>query len=122
MKGDCQEPLVDYRRDNNGRQTFLEHWAFALPVLLALGVAQFLTFFKGLTGAPWIWSYVGALFVGAVSVGLLLYAKLPLYRQRRFFTFGARALPEQRRPFYRWAYRCAIFSVLLLAALLLSRR
>ena len=113
---------MDYQRKSNGWPTFLEHWAFTLPVLLALVVGQVLTFFIRLSGVSWIWSYVVALLLGGVSIGLLLYAKLPLYRERRFFTFGARALPEQRRPFYRWGYRCALFSVVLLACLLLSKQ
>ena len=112
---------MDYQRKNNGWLTFLEHRAFILPVVLALVVGQILTFFMGLSGVSWIWSYVVALLLGGVSIGLLLYAKLPLYRERRFFTFGPRALPEQRRPFYRWGYRCALFSVVLLACLLLSK-
>jgi hypothetical protein len=112
---------MDYGRKANGWLTFLEHWAFTLPVLLALVVGQILSVFMGLSGLPWIWSYVVALLLGGVSIGLLLYAKLPLYRQRRFFTFSERALPEQRRPFYRWGYRCALFSVVLLACLLLSK-
>jgi hypothetical protein len=112
---------MDYQRKGNGWKTFLEHWVFVLPLVLGLGVSTLLTFFARLTGAPWIWSYAIALLAGAVSIGLLLYAKLPLYRQRRFFTFGPQALPEQRRPFYRWAYVCALFGVALLTCLLLSR-
>jgi hypothetical protein len=112
---------MDYQRNSNGWQTFLEHWVCVLPLVLGLGVSTLLTFFTSLTGAPWIWSYAAALLIGAVSIGLLLYAKLPLYRQRRFFTFGPQALPEQRRPFYRRAYVCAVLSVALLACLLLSR-
>ena len=112
---------MDYGRKSNGWPTFLEHWAFTLPAVLALVVGQILTFFIRLSGMSWIWSYAVALLLGAGSIGLLVYAKLPLYRERRFFTFGARALPEQRRPFYRWGYRCAMFSVVLLACLLLSK-
>ena len=113
---------MDYQRKSDGWLTFLEHWAFTLPALLALVVGQILAFFMGLSGVPWIWSYVVALLFGGTSIGLLLYAKLPLYRERRFFTFGSQALPEQRRPFYRWGYRCALFSVVLLACLLLSEK
>ena len=115
------EVIMDYQRKSNGWLTFIEHWAFTLPVVLALVVGQVLAFFLGLSGVSWIWFYIGALLLGAVSIGLLLYAKLPLYRERRFLTFGARALPEQRRPFYRWGYRCALLSVVLLACLLLSK-
>ena len=63
-----------------------------------------------------------ALVVAGVGVTLIFYSKLPLYRQRRFFTFGSGALPESRRAFYRWGYRCVGFAVVLLLCLLLSRR
>jgi hypothetical protein len=111
---------MDTQRQSNGWETFIEHWGFALTAVIALVGSQLVMFFTRLSGAPWIWCYFIAVFAGGVGVGLLFYAKLPLYRQRRFFTFGARALPEQRRPFYRWGYRCAVFSIVLLACLLLS--
>src|ERR1041384_7688497 len=74
-----------------------------------------------LTDTRWISCYFTALAVASFGIGLLVYAKLPLYRQHRFFTFGARALPEPRRPFYRWGYACVIFSAILLLILLLSK-
>jgi hypothetical protein len=102
-------------------QTFLEHWGFLLMAIVGLLAAQVLMFFTRLTGTPWIWCYGVGLFVAAVGVALLFYSKLPLYRQRRFFTFGSAALPEGRRSFYRWGYRCVGFAVALLLCLLLSR-
>ncbi len=80
-----------------------------------------LNFFTRLTGVPWICCYFVGIGIGATGASLIFYAKLPLYRQRRFFTFGPRALPEQRRTFYRWGYICALLGVLLFACLLLSR-
>ena len=111
---------MDYQRDSNGWQTFLEHWGFTFIVLLGLLGMQVQAFFILLSGAPWIWCYALSLVAGAIGVGLLFYAKLPLYRERRFFTFGSRALPEKRRPFYRWGYRCAVCAIVVLACLLLS--
>jgi hypothetical protein len=111
---------METQRLSNGWQTFVEHWGFATTAIVAVLGSQIVMFFTRLTGAPWIWCYFIALSAGAVGAGLLFYAKLPLYRQRRFFTFGARALPERRRPYYRWAYRFAVFSIVLLACLLLS--
>ena len=108
-------------RQSNGLRTFLEHWGLLLPAVVALIASQVLAFFAQLTGRPWIWCYSIAVFAGVVAVGLLFYAKLPLYRQRQFFTFGSAALPESRRSFYRWGYRCLIFAVALLLCLLLSR-
>lgn len=112
---------MEYSRQGNGFQTFLEHWGLLLPAVVALLASQVLAFFARLTGTPWIWCYGIGLAVSAVGVALIFYAKLPLYRQRRFFTFGSRALPERRRPYYRWGYRCAAFAVALLLCLLLSR-
>jgi hypothetical protein len=93
---------------------------------MAVAVAGIITtwafnFFTRITGLPWIYCYLIGIGVAALGAGLIFYAKLPLYRERRFFTFGPRALPEQRRPFYRWGYPCAVFGALLLACLRLSR-
>ena len=60
--------------------------------------------------------------LGAVGIVLLAFARMPLYRERRFFTFGPRALDEGHRRLYRWAYRFIGVSVLLLLLLLLALR
>src|SRR5262249_10508311 len=112
---------MDTQRHSNGWQTFLEHWWFFFIPIIALLTSQLLTLITWLTGPRWIWSYGIALAVAAVGVSLIFYAKIPLYRQQRFFTFGSGPLPESRRPFYRWGYRCVIFAVALLLCLLLSR-
>ena len=61
-----------------------------------------------------------ALAFGLVGTVLLFLARLPLYRQRRFFTFGPGALDKSHRKLYRWAYRFLGVSVLLLCLLLLA--
>jgi hypothetical protein len=112
---------MDYHRQSNGLLTFLEHWWFLSVVVFAFLTSQVLSFFTRLSGTPWIWCYVIALAIATVGASLIFYARLPLYRQLQFFTFGSRALPQQRRPFYRWGYRCVAFAVTLLLCLLLSR-
>ena len=112
---------MEHSRQSNGLRTFLEHWGILTTAVVVLIASQVLMFFTRLTGAPWIWCYGIGLAAATVGVALVFYAKLPLYRQRRFFTFGSRALPESRRPFYRWGYRCIAFAVALLLCLLLSR-
>ena len=112
---------MDTRRQSNGWLTFLEHYWFLVVGVSAVLASVVLSFFSRLTGTPWIWYYAVGLFVAAVGVAFLFYSKLPLYRQRQFFTFGSAALPESRRSFYRWGYRCVIFAVALLLCLLLSR-
>jgi hypothetical protein len=96
-------------------------WGLIVIAVFSMVTSWLLTFFSGLTGAPWIWGYMGAVCVALVGVGFLFYAKLPLYRERRFFTFGPGPLPQQRRSAYWWGYRCAIFAVILFACLALSK-
>src|SRR5262245_47797524 len=112
---------MDYQRQSNGLMTFLEHWWIVLVAIVAVLASQLFTFFTRLTGTPWIWCYGIGLAVAAAGASLIFYAKVPLYRQRRFLTFGSGAMPESRRPFYRWGYRCVCFAVALLLCLLLSR-
>jgi hypothetical protein len=96
-------------------------WGLLIIAVVGIVTTCVLDFFMRLTGMPWICCYFIGIGVAAVGVSLIFYAKLPLYRERRFFTFGPGALPEQRRPFYRWGYTCALLGALLLACLLLSR-
>jgi MFS family permease len=112
---------MEYRSKSNGLLTFIEHWWFLSIAITAILASQVLGFFMRLSGTPWIWCYGIGLAIAAVGVYLIVYAKLPLYQQRRFLTFGSRALPERRRPFYRWGYRCVLFAVALLLCLFLSR-
>jgi hypothetical protein len=112
---------MEYRSKTNGLQTFVEHWRFLSIAVIAILTSQVLSFFSRLSGTPWIWCYGIGLAVAAVGVALIFYAKIPLYQQRRFLTFSSRALPERRRSFYRWGYRCVWFAVALLLCLFLSR-
>jgi len=97
-------------------------WGLLTIGLVGTFTIWVLSFFIGLTGMPWIYCYFIGIGVAALGASLVFYAKLPLYRQRRFLTFGPRAVAEQRRPFYRWGYVCALLGALLLACLLLSRQ
>ena len=115
------EAALDYQRQSNGWVTFLGHWCLLLVIIAAWLASQLLTFFTGLNGVRWLWCYGIGLAVAAVGVSLVSYAKIPLYQQRRFFTFGGRALSESRRSFYRWGNRSVFFAVALLLGLLLSR-
>ena len=45
-----------------------------------------------------------ALVLAVTGLLLLFIARLPLYRQGKYFTFGSKALPEGRRRMYRIAY------------------
>jgi len=91
-----------------------------LPIALLSGLLfPLLSRFKR-TGDPTL--VLIALALSVIGVALLFAARLPLYRQRRFFVFGSRQLDEKHRRLYRWAYRFIGTSVLLLVLLLLILR
>src|SRR5262245_31198554 len=52
--------------------------------------------------------------------GILLFflSRLPLYRERRFFTFGSKGLDAPHRRLYRWAYGFIVPAVVLFVMLL----
>jgi hypothetical protein len=62
--------------------------------------------------------YQTALGLGCMGIILLFLARLPLYRQRRFFTFGPKALPLFHRKLYWCAYAAIIPSIFLLLTIL----
>jgi hypothetical protein len=55
--------------------------------------------------------------ISALGVILLFRARLPLYRQRRFFSFGSAALPEPQRRLYRYAWKVILVGAGMLAIL-----
>jgi hypothetical protein len=61
-----------------------------------------------------------ALGLGGSGSILLFFARFPLYRQHRFWTFGPRELPNFHRKLYWLAYSFVIASVLLLATVWLK--
>lgn len=112
---------MEYRSKNNGWRTFSEHWGYLNILVVVVLTSEILGFLTRLNGAPWIWLYGIALTIALFGIVMIFYSKIPLYRQGRFLTFGSRALPEGRRSFYLWGYRCALFAILLLLSLFLSR-
>jgi hypothetical protein len=89
-----------------------------LPIILSMALMQSLL---SLRGWPWVIAYSCALLVAIIGAALLFRAKLPLYRQRRFFTFGSRHLPADSLPLYRLALRfCLVGFSAAIVLLLLS--
>src|ERR1041385_1431613 len=76
-----------------------------LPVAIVAYVANLIL---SIHGAAWIWTAAISCSIALIGSALLFIAKLPLYRQRRLFTFGIQAIPESRRGVYRWGWRCSI--------------
>jgi uncharacterized membrane protein len=53
-----------------------------------------------------------------VGIVLLFFARLPLYKQHKFFTFGPTALPSFHRKLYRAAYVFICIAVVLMLLLI----
>ena len=97
--------------------------AGCLP-FLALAVASILSAFilPSLHGRG-LWFWFGAsMLTGTAGICLLAYARLPLYRQGKFLSFGPRGLPADRLPAYRWAWRMIVATVLVQTLLLMITR
>lgn len=92
-----------------------------IPLFVAIVTGVLIApLFHARTGDPTIlWV---TLVLATIGIVLLFIARLPLYRQRRFLTFGPGALDEQHRRIYRWAYRFIGTSMLLLVLLHLTLR
>lgn len=56
--------------------------------------------------------------VAIVGLFLLFTAKLPIYRQSKFFTFGSKTLPERHKIVYRIAYYFLIASMVIMLVLM----
>jgi len=112
---------MDRQTRSNGLETFLEHWGLLITVVIAVITGKVLAFFMGLSGTPWIWCFVAAFALMIFGALLIGYAKLPVYRSGRFFTFGLRSVPQQLLGYYRWGWRVFLFGVVLGVCLLLSR-
>jgi len=113
---------MEYRRQNNGLQTFLEHWGFIFTVLLAVVFSQVLMFFFNLRGKPWIYFFIASMALLVSGAVLIVWAKLPVYRSGQFFTFGIKSVPKNLVGCYRWGWRVFLFGVVLSLCLLLSRQ
>jgi predicted membrane channel-forming protein YqfA (hemolysin III family) len=83
-----------------------------LPVI-AIGASCLLSLFHFLKTEDAIILFVVALGIGFWGIFLLLFARLPLYRQHRFWTFGPRELPSFNRKLHWLAYLFVVTSVLL---------
>jgi len=112
---------MDRQSRSNGLETFFEHWGLLITVILAAVAGKALTFFMALSGAPWIWFFVASFALMVVGGTLIVYAKLPVYRGGRFFTFGLKSVPAHLQGFYCWGWRAFLFGVVLALCLLLSR-
>jgi hypothetical protein len=91
--------------------------ATGLPVV---AVALLASWVLSIHGIAWIWAAGVSLAVAVLGAVLLFIAKLSLYRQGRFFTFGIQALPVTSHRFYRWGGRCSLLGIVAMFVLWLA--
>jgi hypothetical protein len=92
---------------------------FVLPAEVIL-TSCLLPALRQLKGADAVDVFYGGLALGCFGIVLLFLARLPLYRQRRFWTFGPSALPKLHRKLYWLACLLVGASVLLLGVVWLK--
>jgi hypothetical protein len=85
--------------------------AIAAIAVLAAMILLSITSFRGMDITRLFWAGLAA---GISGVILLFLARLPLYRQRRFWTFGSRGLDRFHRRLYWLAYLVELTSIGLL--------
>lgn len=115
------EILMENRRENNGWGTLLGHGSFFIAVIIAILFSQVLFFFNNLSDKSYVYFFIACevlLFLGA---GLIVRAKIPVYRSGRFFTFGLKSVPNNLQGCYRWGWGIFLFGVALQLCLLLSK-
>ena len=87
-----------------------------LPIgLLSILILPALSYLRH-QGVPVL--FIPAIASGMVGTVLLFFARLPLYRQRLFFSVGPRSLDRTHRRLYWLAYAFVVASVALLLLLL----
>ena len=86
---------------------------FFAPAIAALA-ALLLPAITSLHGADVTRLFSVGLGAGVCGIVLLIFARLPLYRQRRYWTFGPRELDRFHRRLYWSAYLFVLASILFL--------
>lgn len=91
--------------------------ALGLPIAI---VAVFFSWILSVHGTAWIWAVAVSFGIAVLGAALLFIAKLPLYRQKRFFTFGIQSLSVSSHGYYRWGCRLSILGCVLMLFLWLG--
>ena len=95
------------------------YW-IVLPIA-ALGASIFPTFLRARNEGDLTILWV-ATALGVIGASLLFWARIPLYRERRFLTVGPRHLDARHRKIYWTAWTLILLSIGLLGLLLAAFR
>jgi len=112
--------LDDMSTPSDKNTNSLRHFPADLLTVLALpvvGTMLAVSWVLSLHGSAWLWAAALSFVIAILGAALLFVAKLPLYRQRRFFSFGIHNLPQSSHGYYRWGCRCAIVGCVLMLLL-----
>ena len=112
---------METRKGGNGWETFFEHCGLMVAILAVVILSPVMLFFINLSGKAWIYFFIASEILLLSGAGLILYAKIPVYRSGQFFTFGVKTIPKEFACFYRWGWRVFLLGVLLSLCLLLSK-
>lgn len=84
----------------------LSNFPFDLGILLFLPVfLVVISLIFNLAREAWLVAFGASMSMAILGAMILCYAKWPLYRASRFWEFGAKAIPDQRKRAYQWAWR-----------------
>jgi hypothetical protein len=100
---------------------FFEHWWFLSIAIIAVIASKFLEFFERLNGMPWIYFFIVSFALMLFGTTLIAFAKFPIYRSGRFFTFGIKSVPQRFAGHYKWGWRLFLFGMILSLCLFLSK-
>ncbi len=100
---------------------FFEHWGFLVSVIVSILVIQLFAFFVNLNGALWIRFFFASFALMLFGAALIAFAKLPVYRSGRFFTFGIKSVPQRLIGYYKWGWRIFLSGMILSLCLFLSK-
>jgi len=95
-------------------------WAFpvdmvalvSMPIFSMLAILLAVQVYNTSRGDPTL--FIVAVGMGLIGTGLLFAARLPLYRQRKFFSIGPRELDACHRKLYKAAYIFIVPSIVML--------
>ncbi len=73
-----------------------------LPILVAVFISSISFKLIQVDGYAWIWFIGISLSISIIGASLILKAKMPLYQNGEFFTFGAGSIPPQLKRVYLW--------------------
>jgi hypothetical protein len=109
--------------DDWGISHALVHYGLLIPVvIITVCAGLFLPAMAEVRSGNGIPYLISALCLAVIGIATLFAARLPLYRQRRFFTIGPWALDRTHQRLHAVAYGFIVPSVLLLSLLLLITR